>query len=108
MLIIDKQLDRSDGTPVVTGSLVIGNQKQDERNKIIRWEIEHFLDQDSIDSGKDTIRGGVLNFKIGQSKKCTEQQWDEITKSANSGALLETWLMDILNEIIGQGTVKKV
>jgi len=108
MIQINKELNRPDGGTVAAGSLLDYQTRMIGEKKQVVFYLSLFVSQAAKDEGKDTIPA-VNEFKYVQSKDCTEQEWTDLTEgSGSSGALVQDWLKEIIDELIGAGNTQLV
>ena len=106
MIQINKQLNRPDGGVVAPGSLIKFEPKFNKDALTVTYFLTHYVSQTAIDEGKKPIPG-VEDFKYQIQKQCDV---DEYLKLNDAGAadLVEEWLKEIIDGLIGAGNTEIV
>lgn len=107
MIKINKQLTRPDGGKVSTGSLLKYNPKQNGDKLTVVYFLTHYISQSALDIGKLPIQK-VEEFSYVQEKQCTQEEFDAMINDAGAGALVEGWLVEIIDGLIGVGNTEIV
>lgn len=104
MIKINKQLTRPDGGSVSSGSLVKYVPRFIKDELTVSYTIQHYFSQTALDSGKPTIPG-VTDFKYKLIKVCTQSEYDLLNDSG-APLLVEDWLKDLIDDLIGVGNTE--
>lgn len=106
MIKINKLLNRPDGGTVAPGSLLKFEPKFNKDALTVSYFLTHFVSQQAIDDGKQPIPG-VTDFKYQVQKQCDEAEYLELN-NAGAADLVETWLKELIDGLIGAGNTEIV
>jgi len=105
MIKINKQLQRPDGENVSAGSIVDYTTRMVGESMTVIYFIKLYFSQSAMENGKLTVPA-VDNFGYKIVKNCTEQEWLDMNTLPNAGLLVQDWLQDIIDELIGVGNTE--
>lgn len=103
MVKINKELNRTDGGIIASGSVVAFDIIEDGQSKTVFFRIRHYVSEELKIAGKTTIYE-ITEFSYkNMQKQCTTEEWTTLTESAGSAALLQDWVKAIIDSEIGSG-----
>lgn len=106
MIKINKKLNRPDGGTVAAGSIIDYNSRFIGKGMIISFQLMHHFSEAALEDGKPLI-AKITNFAYRLNKECSEEEWAELmTGSEASGILVETWLKEMIDALIGAGNTE--
>ena len=101
MIQINKQLQRPDKGTLSAGSLINYSARFLDEQLTIVYDLTHWFNQAAKEDGWLPV-AGVTNFSYRLSKVCTPEEWAKLD-DAGSAEMVQQWLVDIINEKIGDG-----
>ena len=109
MIKINKQLKRPDTGPLASGSILAYKIATVEGKQKINYFLTLYYNQAAYDSDpRPPAVTGIDDFIFTQVKNCTDAEWAQLNDDAGSGLLIETWLKEIIEAIIGVGTCELI